>query len=596
MRWRRLAAVAGVVALGVAACGGGATPSERAKEQQEQKAASASPSPGGGYEVLLDPDAKGPAKEVPGAQRGGTITTLTSAAPETFDPTRAYYIDVLAVLRLTARTLTAMELREDGKYYLVPDLATDLGQHNEDFTEWRFTLKDGIKFEDGTPVTSKDIAYAVKRSFATEELPSGPTYQQTYFLDGDKYKGPFKSPEQGGGPDYAGVETPDDKTIVLKMAKPFPDLPFYTTFPVFTPIPEDKDTKENYGNHPLATGPYKFESYQKGKQLVLTRNEHWDPNTDPARHQYVDKFVFKFGQDPIKLQEQLIADKGPDQYAITYDGVDASLLPKIQNKEPEERMLTGPGTCTFFVYLDTRRIPLEVRRALAVAWPFDALHKAAGDSPFTYEPATTILPKVTPGWQNFDVIGNGAKGDGDPEKARKMLEESGHLGFEIVWSYANDDEIAAQVSAVREEKLQAAGFKTRAIPMPRDQRRADMDNPNSETNIRILGWCLDWPSATTVFPAIFDGRLIELNPNSAPNKSFLNEPEVNSEIDRIGSLPIEEQPAEWAKLDKMLMEKYLPVIPTHYGKTNFLHGSKVGGVVLDVYGGGPDYTKLYAKQ
>jgi peptide/nickel transport system substrate-binding protein len=592
MRWRKLVAAAGVLALGVAACGGGGeTPSERAQEENKQATQS-----GSGYEVVQDASAKGPAAEIEGAQKGGTITTLTAQAPETFDPTRAYFIDVLAVLRTTNRTLTAMTLGDDGKYYLVPDIATDLGKHNEDFTEWTFTLKDGIKYEDGTEVTSADIAYAVKRSFATEELPSGPTYQQTYFVDGDTYKGPYKSAADGGGDEYAGVETPDDKTVILKMRKPFPDLPFYLTFPIYSPIPEAKDTKENYGNHPMATGPYKFESYQKGKRLVLTKNEQWDPATDPARHQYVDRYDFKFGQDPIKLQEQLIADNGPDQMAITYDGVDASLLPKIQNKEPEERMLTGDGTCTFFAYLDTREMPLEVRKALAVAWPHDALHKAAGDSPFTYEPATTILPKVTPGWKDFDAIGTGAKGDGDPVKAKKMLEEAGELGFEVVWSFANDDEIAQQVSAVREEKLKAAGFKVRAIGMPTDQRRADTDNPKSEVNVRVQGWCIDWPSGSTVFPAIFDGRLIALNPGSAPNKSFLNEKEVNDEIDRISALPFEDQTSEWTKLDKLVMEKYVPVIPDYYGKTNFMHGSKVGGVVLDVYGGGPDYTKLFVKQ
>ncbi|WP_026256856.1 ABC transporter substrate-binding protein [Actinopolymorpha alba] len=595
MRWTRLVAAAGVLALGAAACGGGGTPSERA--QEEKKASpSASASSSSGYEVMLDENAKGPAKEVAGAQKGGTVTTLTVQAPETFDPTRAYYIDVLSVLRVVTRGLTAMTLRDDGKYYLVPDMATSLGEANADFTEWKFTIKDGLKYEDGSTVTSKDFAYAVKRSFATEELPSGPTYQQSYFLDGDKYKGPFKSAAKGGGKDYAGVETPDDKTIILKMAKPFPDLPYYLTFPVYSPIPEAKDTKDNYGNHPLATGPYKFESYAKGKSLVLTKNENWDAASDPARQQYVDRFEFKFGQDPLKLQEQLIADNGPDQTALTYDGVDSSLLPKIQGKEPEKRMLTGDGTCTFFAYLDTRRIPLEVRRALAVAWPHDALHKAAGDNPFTYEPATTILPKITPGWQDYDVEGDGSKGDGDAVKAKKMLEDAGKLGFEIVWSYANDDPIAQQVSAMREEKLKAAGFKVKAIPMPRDQRRADTDNPNSKVNLRYQGWCIDWPSGTTVFPAIFDGRLIALNPTSAPNKSFLNEKEVNDEIDRISAMPVEEQQPEWAKLDKLVTEKYQPVIPDNYGKTNFIHGSKVGGVVLDVYGGGPDYSKLFVKQ
>ncbi|GAA4979847.1 ABC transporter substrate-binding protein [Actinopolymorpha pittospori] len=594
MHWRRLVAAAGVLALGTAACGGGASPSERAA-QDKKESPSAAPQ-GGGFQVVEDAKAVGPAKDITGAQKGGTVTVLTANAPETFDPTRSYYIDTGSVLRLTARTLTTLELRDDGKYYLIPDLATDLGQHNDDYTQWTFKLKDGIKYEDGSPVTAQDLAYSVKRSFATEELPGGPVYQQSYFVDGATYKGPFKAAAQGGGMDYAGVETPDDRTLVLKMAKPFPDLPYYTTFPVFTPIPRAKDTKSNYGNHPLATGPYKFESYEKGKRLVLTKNEQWDPATDAGRHQYVDKYDFKYSQNPIKLQEQLINDNGPDQTAITYDSVDSSLLPKIQGKEPEKRMMTGDGTCTTFVYLDTRNMPVEVRKALAVAWPYDSLHKAAGENPFTYEPATTILPKVTPGWLDFDAFGNGSKGDGDPAKAKQMLQDAGKLGFEVVWAYSNDNDIAAQVSAVREQKLKAAGFKVRAVPMPRDQLRAELENPKSEINIRSVGWCLDWPSGTTVFPAIFDGRLIALNPNAAPNKSFLNEEDVNSEIDRISALPLDQQSPEWAKLDKMVVEKYAPVIPVSFSKVNFLYGSKVGGVVLDPFGGGPDFSKLFVKQ
>ncbi|MFD2078925.1 peptide/nickel transport system substrate-binding protein [Actinopolymorpha cephalotaxi] len=597
MRYRRLVAVVGALALGLTACGGGKTPSQEAAQQdkQQQNESPATPQ-GAGFQVVQDANAKGPAKDLAGAQKGGTATILTVQAPETFDPTRSYYIDTGSVLRLTARTLTALELRPDGKYYLIPDLATDLGRHNADYTEWTFHLKDGLKYEDGSAVTAQDLAYSVKRSFATEELPGGPVYQQSYFLDGGKYKGPFKTKAQGGGLDYPGVSTPDDKTVVMKMAKPFPDLPYYTTFPVFTPIPQAKDTRDAYGNHPLATGPYKFDSYQKGKRLVLVKNDQWDPKTDAARHQYVDKYDFKYGQNPIKLQEQLIADNGPDQTAITYDSVDSSLLPKIQGKEPEKRMMTGDGTCTSFIFMDTRRIPLEVRRALITAWPYDSLHKSGGDNPFTYTPATTILPKVTPGFVNYDLFGNGSKGDGNPTKAKKMLEKAGKLGFDIVWAYSNDNDISAQVSAVRSQKLKAAGFRTTAIPMPRDQVRAELENSRSKINIRPSGWCLDWPSGSTVFPAIFDGRLIALNPASAPVKSFLNAKDINAEIDRISALPLKEQQAEWPKLDKMMMQKYAPVIPVSYSKTNFLYGSKLGGVVLDPFSGGPDFTKLFVKQ
>lgn len=604
MRLRSVAAVAAVLTLGVAAaCGGNGTPSENS--QQNGNKSSATAKPGDSFEVVLDESAKGPAKEVEGAQTGGKVTILTQQAPESFDPTIAYYVDSLSVLRLTNRTLTALALFDDGKYHLVPDLGTDLGKPNDDFTEWTFKVKPGQKFEDGTPITSKDFAYSVKRSFATEELPSGPTYQQIYFLDGDKYKGPFKTAAQGGGPDYKGVETPDDETLIVKMAKPWADLPYYMTFPVYSPIPEAKDTKENYGNHPIASGPYKFKTYQKGKSLVLEKNTNWDPNSDPVRHQYADEFEFKLAQDALKLQEQLVADNGIDQTSLTYDNLDSSLLPKIQGKpDIEERLLSSDGTCNTYLYLDTRKITdLEVRKAMAVAFPFDSTHKAGGDSPLTYVAGTTSLPKVTPGWQDFDVIGNKSKGDGDPVKAKEMLEAAGKLNFEVVWAVRQDQPISVQVSTVRKNALEKAGFKVKIIPMPTEQYRAELDNPESAINVRSSGWCLDWPSAATVFPAIFDPRLIALNKNSAPNKSFLGyDPAseeykfMTEEIDRISALPITDAAAEWAKLDKTMMEKYFPIIPIDFSKNAFLIGSKIGGAVADPYQNGPDLTKLFVKK
>ena len=84
---------------------------------------------------------------------------------------------------------------------LAPDMATDLGTPNEDNTEWTFTLRDGLKYEDGTDVKAEDVAYAISRSFAIEELPDGPTYQLTFFQDGDTYKGPYKDKAP-----YKGVE------------------------------------------------------------------------------------------------------------------------------------------------------------------------------------------------------------------------------------------------------------------------------------------------------------------------------------------------------------------------------------------------------
>jgi peptide/nickel transport system substrate-binding protein len=95
-------------------------------------------------------------------------------------------------------------------------MATDLGRPIKNFTRWEFTLRDGLTYEDGSPVRAGDVVYAIKRQFA-DELPGGPTYGLVYFLGGETYDGPYADTN-----DFEAVETPDDKTIVVKMRKPFP--------------------------------------------------------------------------------------------------------------------------------------------------------------------------------------------------------------------------------------------------------------------------------------------------------------------------------------------------------------------------------------
>ena len=61
---------------------------------------------------------------------------------------------------------------------LIPDLATDLGTPNDDYTEWTFTIRDGVKYENGQTVTAKDLAYGIDRSFDRDDVPRGRGVQQ----------------------------------------------------------------------------------------------------------------------------------------------------------------------------------------------------------------------------------------------------------------------------------------------------------------------------------------------------------------------------------------------------------------------------------
>ena len=143
MQWKRITAVAATVMLAVAACG---SPSSNSNSGGKHRRRRHGPGEGARTRPL-----KGPAPEIEGAKKGGTVTVLSDVTPDTFDPTNTYFVDGNQIEKLMYRTLTQYKLDEKtGKPILVPDLAEDLGTRSADGLTWTFKLKQGIKYNDGS--------------------------------------------------------------------------------------------------------------------------------------------------------------------------------------------------------------------------------------------------------------------------------------------------------------------------------------------------------------------------------------------------------------------------------------------------------------
>jgi peptide/nickel transport system substrate-binding protein len=571
-----LAATA-VVAVGLAACG---SPSSKSGETSTSKGSSINTAV-----QSIDRNAKGPAPAVAGAHSGGTLTVYSQSTPNTLDPTNVYYTDSSEIAKLLYRTPTQYDVRS-GKAVLVPDL-TDLGTTSADGLTWTFKLQPNIKYADGTPISINDMSYAIKRSFAHDVYDAGPTYQQEYFKDGDKYKGPYKS-----GLNYDGVETQGTDTLIIHLAKKFPDLPYFMTFPVFTPIPQAKDKKQDYQNNPMTTGPYMYDSFTPGTELKLKKNPNWDPNTDPARHQYLDGFDFKWGQDDVKTQSQVLASSGPDANAVNYGDLDASLAQQVTGDKATQ-LVQGEQPCNIIWQLDTRKIPLEVRKAIALAWPYDQEWKAAGLNPLSAERSSTILPPSVPGYTKYTPpTGLSGSGQGDPAAAKAALQAAGKLGFQVSWFYDNTKPIPQQVSQVRADALTAAGFKVKAIGVSTADLRTKTANYGADVNLGQAprGWCSDWPTGGSWFPVLFTSA------STAAGNSWgmMTDKALDAQIDAAAALPSDQATAKWAALDQQIFSQYI-AIPFYYSKEANIKGTNVGTTVGDPTMGLPFFVDMYLK-
>ncbi len=326
------------------------------------------------------------------------------------------------------------------------------------------------------------------------------------------------------------------------------------------------------------------------------KNPNWDPASDPVRHQYVDGYNFKFSQDTIKAQRQVLLSSGEDANALNYSNLDTSLLPEV--KDPAQ-LVTGPSPCTITLPMDTRKIPIEVRKLVAKAYPLDSWRKVAGLNTKTDPPASTILPPAVPGFEKYELPGLTGTGKGaeDPAVAadvKAQLKSLGKENFELSQYYSIDDKISTQVFQLRKQVFESAGFKYKGIGVPKAKIRTYTGDQNAPVNIgkTPAGWCSDWPSGTSWFPVLFKSDAIALG-NSIGQ---LQDPKLDAEIDRVTALDPNAQLKEWTKVDKNIMENYLPLIPLYYSASNFPIGKNLGHVINDVTQGMPEFTSIYIKQ
>ncbi|PWN02810.1 hypothetical protein DJ010_10375 [Nocardioides silvaticus] len=583
---------AAALTLTLAACGGGGDDDEGG----DQGFTSGDTSSGG-----KNPEAVGPAPEIEGATEGGEITVLAPDPDDgidSLDPASLWSVTDNGILQdLVLRSLTTFRQNDAGEYELVPDLATDLGTPNEDFTEWRFTLKDGIKWETGEPVTAEEVAFGIKRSFDADAFATGPgtAYSKPYFDGGADYNGPYTD-----GEDFPAVTT-EGNDIIMKFGKPFPEMDYYSIFPAIGPVPLDAEIND-YRLNALSTGPYKVEKFVPNQELVLVPNDQWDPETDPARRQLVDKYTFKFDVNPQVAAETVFSDAGSTTVVTALQGTDYN---KAQSEGLQDQVLVGPQPCTSFVMPNYTKVPeLEVRQALAYAYDYENIWSAGGElSGVTRANGVTdeelgfgLLPPGMAGREVWNGPFDDAPITFDPEKSKELLAEAGFEPGEYEVSFVYDASTPEGEAAAeqRQRGYEEGGFAVQKYPYTAGSLYDVWTDPDNKLykKINLLGtaWCQDWPSAATFLPPIVET-------GAAYNTGQFSEASVDDEMERIRQLPVDEQAAAWGELEQTVMTDYQPVINTGYYQNIFGFGSQIGGFANDTsVGGAPDYRTIYVEQ
>lgn len=577
-------ALATAMALGVSACGGSG-----GKSSSDSKSTSK-----GGTAAARDAALTSIVNQ--SGKKGGTVTLADSDVPDSLDPGNTYYGWVQNFSRLYGRSLLTFKpaAGKDG-LTLVPDLATGLGTASADAKTWTYHLRTGVKYQDGTAVTSKDVKYAIERSnFAPEVMANGPTYFKAYLEGGDKYQGPYKDKSPDG---LKSIETPDDQTIVFHLNRPFADFDYLATFSQTAPVPAAKDTGATYVQHIVSSGPYMFKSYDEGKSAVLVRNPEWDQSTDQVRTALPDEYDIRFKVSQRSIDDSLLADNLTVDAAGT--GVAAETQSKVLgNKKRLDATDDSIAGATSYMALNLNVKPFDnvnCRKAVQYAVDKASVVDAEGGA-VKGDVASTLLPPSVNGYNKFDLYAT-PDNKGDVDKAKEALKACGQPnGFHTTLTARTDRQTEVDGATAIQAALKKVGITVDIKTFPAGKYFSNYAGVPSYVHshgigMMMMAWGADWPTGYGFLDQIVDGAAIK--PSGGNNLMELNDPAINKALsDAIANTDSDARTKAWGDIDKLVMEN-ASVVPLIYRKNLLYRPPNATNVtVTQAYLGMYDYLLI----
>jgi peptide/nickel transport system substrate-binding protein len=574
-------AMVGVVAtLAVAACGGGSSSSSTPTSAGFNAATT----------TIVNPS----------TQTGGTIIYDNSSTPDSTDPGNTYYAFNWDFTRLYATPLMTYKACPGScGEQLVPALATAPGTVSSDGLTWTYHIKSGMKFSDGTPITSADVKYAIMRTFAKDVLVNGPSYWQLLLAgNASTYKGPYKDPTT----DLTSVTTPDSTTIVFHLNKPFGDLNYVVAIPQTAPVPKAKDTGANYQLNPVSSGPYMFQSYQLNKQITLVKNPNWNPALDPAVKQLASKIVVNLNVNANDIDNRLIA--GDIQVDQAGSGVQSAARARILSSPTLKASSDNPiNGFMWFEYINTKVAPLNnvhCRMAVEYAANKTTLQNAYG-GPYGGAIASTAMPPTVVGYQKSDMYNALSKPGGDVANAKKQLADCGHPnGFTTGFAYRSDRPREVQTAQALQASLGAVGIKLQLHGYPSGTYYSNYAGVpayvhSHDLGIAAGGWGPDWPDAWGWFDQLVAGDAIASAGNT--NIGELNDPVVNNYLNKMQAPGVTQAEKNTIanQIDTQVMKDAV-MLPAVYSKALLYRSPALTNVMVGQWVGMYDYGSLGVKQ
>ena len=541
-------------------------------------------------------DSTGDGQPTRGVKRG-TLRVYSHSDVDALDPGVAYAGLDFALLRGMVRELYSFDTRVEGERSLqpVPDLADGPYQLSDDGRTYTFRIRRGVRYAPPVDreIRAGDFVYAVERQLDPDQpSPGSPNAYARLISGADDFAA-------GRARSISGLRARDSHTLQITLDRPASDFPSLLTLPFFSPVPAEHASRyrlgRDYGQHLVASGPYRLEQYLPGRRVDLVRNQNWDPRTDPLRSAWVDKVSVTIGHTEAEIQEA-IEDGGAD---LNLDAVPPpvdDLQRLFDDPALAKRLAIETTGCVHYLTMQMDAGPtreLAVRQAVNYAIDRQAVVLALGGA-YAGAPATTVLSPTLTGHTTFDLYPS-QDAAGDPDKARELLADAGYPdGVTLTYVGQSTAQWKALYEVLR-SSLGRAGIRLKPTfynGLNAYSQSLRLRAKRDEHHLGGARTCPDVPgNGSRSIGVLLDGRTITATSNN--NFGNYNNPKVNALIDQASKARDTQTAAPlWGQVDRLAMDDaaWAPLV---YDRETFFWSSRVRNWVFSPWVSNPDITNLW---
>lgn len=383
------------------------------------------------------------------------LRILAATRSASIDPVIGASISEVQILKLVGATL--FNLDDDGRG-TTPGLA-ESGEFSEDALSYRVTLRDGLTFSDGSPLTAADVAATIQR---------GVTFEQNLFV------GEFAP--------IASSTAVDEKTVEFTFSRAYPSFEMMLSFPEFTILKASEIAADGtLPASPTFAGPYTAEGDVTGNDYTLVRNDSY---FGPAPS--VEQLQFSVVTDPAGRLAQVQGGEADLAVNVGTQALSRDVAPA--------RVHVTPAHIITQLTFNNEAAPLNdasVRQAISTALDRGSISELAWGGQAA--PNAGLLPTNSEG----AAPGNP---DADPEAAKKLLKGTEcEIGCTLSIMYDASTEWQATSAAVVQQNLKAIGIETNIEPTESGTMYEQLETGKYDLYLGYFGAYADLPDTTASY-------------------------------------------------------------------------------------------------